>query len=215
MSEAEENYLKAIYRLQDEVSSNGKELGLRLGAKPASVTEMLRKLSAKDWVVYEPYKSITLTTEGLRLATQIVRRHRLWEVFLVEKLGFAWNEIHEIAEQLEHIRHEGLVERLDAFLDHPTVDPHGDFIPNNRGVAESDQLIALYHAPVGGRKKLCRVADDQDSFLLYLNRIGLALGTVLTIQNKNAFDGTIEAEWLGKVHTLSEKTSKLLFVEPA
>jgi DtxR family Mn-dependent transcriptional regulator len=212
LSESEENYLKSIYRLQGPDGVTGKELAERLASRPASITEMLGRLSAKGFVEYEKYRPITLTPEGKRLATQIIRRHRLWEVFLVEKLGFAWNEIHEVAEQLEHVRSDALIERLDRYLGHPRVDPHGDLIPDKQGNYVPSESMPLTEAKPDTALVLKRVADDSEPFLQYLTRVNLSLGKTLTLRAHNAFDDTLEVEWDGLTHTLSRKTAGMLLV---
>src|SRR6476620_10565441 len=135
MTFSEENYLKTIYHITSssgaEVSTNA--IAEKMETKASSVTDMLKKLADKDLVHYKKYQGVSLTDKGLHSAKMIVRKHRLWEIFLVEKLAFSWDEVHDIAEQLEHIKSEQLVNKLDAFLNFPTEDPHGDPIPNAEG----------------------------------------------------------------------------------
>ncbi|GAB3948263.1 metal-dependent transcriptional regulator [Spirosoma harenae] len=201
----EENYLKTIYNLanrqQGEVSTNA--LAEMTATKAASVTDMLRKLADKQLIHYKKYQGVRLTDEGERLALQIIRKHRLWEVFLVEKLGFSWDKVHEIAEELEHIRSEELVTRLDTYLGHPQFDPHGDPIPTPAGQMPETGYRKLSDAGLGEAVCLMAVLEHSTEFLQYLDHSGLALGCTVRIREINAFDKSL------LVHT---ETDRPLFV---
>jgi DtxR family Mn-dependent transcriptional regulator len=190
ISFAEENYLKIIYRLSestsDDISTNA--IAELTQNKAASVTDMLRKMSDKGWVNYQKYQGVRLSEAGEKIALDIVRKHRLWEVFLVNKMGFNWDEVHEIAEQLEHIESEVLIDKLDAFLDYPRTDPHGDPIPNKKGELPQLGYIPLTNMPMGKAGKLVGVAQDSAVFLQLLTKLNLKLGANLEITEINAFD---------------------------
>ncbi|WP_234736578.1 metal-dependent transcriptional regulator [Tellurirhabdus bombi] len=201
----EENYLKTIYylstRQEGEVTTNS--LAEMTSTKAASVSDMLRKLSEKSLIHYKKYQGVRLTEEGKRLALKVIRRHRLWEVFLVEKLGFGWDEVHEMAEDLEHIRSEELVERLDAYLDYPQFDPHGDPIPSPAGQMPEVEYRKLSEIPVGQEVQVMGVLEHSTEFLQHLDKTGLNLGCKLNVQDANSFDKSISVQINGE---------KLLFV---
>ena len=186
----EENYLKTIYTLanrqQGEVSTNA--LAEMTATKAASVTDMLRKLADKQLIHYKKYQGVRLTDEGERLALQIIRRHRLWEVFLVQKLGFGWDNVHEIAEELEHIRSEELVARLDTYLGHPQFDPHGDPIPTPAGQMPEMGYQKLSEVSIGERVCLMAVLEHSKEFLQHLDHSNLTLGCTVTVSEINGFD---------------------------
>jgi len=191
----EENYLKAIYKLsfeqkQSETSTNA--IAEELDTRAASVTDMLKKLAEKKLVDYEKYKGVSLSEAGKFVALQVVRKHRLWEVFLHDKLDFGWEEVHEIAEQLEHIQSDRLINRLDDFLENPRHDPHGDPIPDRSGVLAQEEYIALNKVAKGQACILTGVSDHSISFLKSVERWGLGIGTPLTPGERNEFDGTLE-----------------------
>lgn len=188
----EENYLKAIFHLSAEggsVSTNA--LSKSLNTTPASVTDMIKKLGEKDLVEYQPYKGVTLKPAGQKIALKIIRKHRLWEVFLVKVLDFSWDEIHETAEQLEHIDSPKLVDKLDRFLGYPKFDPHGDPIPSAEGVFESRKTYLLAEAETGKKYSVAGVLDHSPEFLQYLDRLGLTIGAQLEVAEKLAFAQTI------------------------
>ncbi len=194
LSFTEENYLKAIYRLSEHglksVSTN--ELAESLSTKAASVTDMIKKLSNKGLVSYEKYYGVRITDEGKSLALSVIRRHRLWETFLVEKLNFSWDEVHDVAEQLEHIRSPLLIEKLDDFLGYPTADPHGHPIPDKDGNIQELRLLPLSETPPGKKAVVRSVKDGTPSFLQYLSKIGIYIGAKVTIIEKIEFDGSLE-----------------------
>lgn len=215
LTTAEENYVKSIFKLQEGtsvVSTNA--IAYDLDTKPASVTDMAKKLKEKKMIDYEKYQGITLTAEGRKLALQIVRRHRLWEVFLVDKLGFSWNEVHEIAEQLEHVKGEKLVNRLSEFLGNPTTDPHGDPIPDAHGkMNKIKQLVSLDKA-TSKRLEVAGVSDQSSSLLEFLNAKGIRLGTQIEIIERYDFDNSVEIKIKNQsAFTISEQVSKTIMVK--
>ena len=189
----EENYLKTIYylatRQAGEVSTNA--LAEMTATKAASVTDMLRKLADKQLIHYKKYQGVRLTEEGERLALQVIRRHRLWEVFLVEKLGFGWDAVHEIAEELEHVRSAELVSRLDTFLGCPQFDPHGDPIPTPTGDMPETGYRKLSDATAGENVRLMAVLEHSTEFLQHLDHSDLTLGCAVTVSEINAFDKSV------------------------
>ncbi|GAA4429348.1 metal-dependent transcriptional regulator [Pontibacter saemangeumensis] len=190
----EENYIKTIYKLSvngmQEVNTNA--IAEALDTKAASVTDMLRKLSAKDLVHYVKYRGVSLTTEGERVALQVVRKHRLWEVFLVEKLKFNWDEVHEVAEELEHIGSPLLTQRLDEFLGYPRFDPHGDPIPTETGEIKQIKQRLLAEMDVNEDGIVVGVNDSQPLFLQYLDRMGISLGSRIKVIDRIAYDNSFE-----------------------
>jgi DtxR family Mn-dependent transcriptional regulator len=215
MTFSEENYLKAIYHLtaviDTEVSTNA--IAETMETKASSVTDMLKKLAEKDLVNYKKYQGVSLTDKGRLSAKMIVRKHRLWEVFLVDKLNFAWDEVHDIAEQLEHIKSEQLINKLDDFLGNPTEDPHGDPIPNAHGqmVAIEKQLLSeLVENQIG----ICvGVKDSSAEFLKYLDKQEIALGSRIEIIFKESFDLSTKIKVNEKEFTISNKIANNLFVK--
>lgn len=194
----EENYLKAIYRIfestGDIVSTTSIADILHINA--ASVTDMFKKLGQQKLVMYEKSKGVRPTEKGKRVALQIIRKHRLWETFMVEKLKFAWDEVHDIAEQLEHVHSEILIERLDQLLDYPKFDPHGDPIPDKNGKLPELKSILLAEAKAGLSYRLTGVRNNSDSFLKYLKKIGLSIGATILLKDIEEFDGSMKIELL-------------------
>jgi DtxR family Mn-dependent transcriptional regulator len=190
ISFTEENYLKIIYKLsaetESEISTNA--VSELTQTKAASVTDMLRKLSEKQLVSYQKYQGVRLTEKGEEVALKVIRKHRLWEVFLVNKLGFNWDEVHEIAEELEHINSEELVQRLDEFLDYPQFDPHGDPIPDKDGKMPELGYKNLSVIAINQTVVMMGVAQHSTNFLQYLAKIGMNLGANITIIEINDFD---------------------------
>ena len=215
MTFSEENYLKTIYHLiaisDAEVSTNA--IAESMETKASSVTDMLKKLAEKDLVNYVKYQGVSLTPNGLLAAKMIVRKHRLWEVFLVEKLDFSWDEVHDVAEQLEHIKSEKLINKLDDFLGNPTEDPHGDPIPDAQGKIikiEKKLLSELEQNQIG----ICvGVKDSSTEFLKYLDKNEIALGTVLEILVKEDFDLSLKIKIGTRELTISNKIASNLFVK--
>jgi DtxR family Mn-dependent transcriptional regulator len=193
ISFTEENYLKVIHRLSEatseDISTNA--VAELMQTKAASVTDMLRKLADKGWVNYQKYQGVRLSATGEKIALSIVRKHRLWEVFLVDKMGFNWDEVHEIAEQLEHIESDQLVNKLDEYLGFPKTDPHGDPIPNKEGILPELAYSHLSDIKTAKTCKLMGVAQDSAVFLQLLTKLNLSLGAKLDIQEINEFDRSI------------------------
>jgi len=192
-SYTEENYLKIIYHLSvisNPVQTNA--IAEKIQTKAASVTDMLKKLSEKELVDYVKYQGVTLTEKGKLTAINIVRKHRLWEVFLVEKLNFKWDEVHDVAEELEHIKSTLLVERLDEFLDYPKVDPHGDPIPDQHGNFANLAFVKLSKLNVNDKGTITGVSEHSSPFLKHLEKLGLTLGKKIEISEIIDFDGSVE-----------------------
>ena len=213
-SPAEENYLKAIFKIAEK---EGKVAGTNaiaavLQTTAASVTDMLKRLSDKTLIVYERYRGVQLTEEGNRVATGLIRKHRLWEVFLVDKLGFAWDEVHDIAEQLEHIQSEALVKRLDLFLGHPRFDPHGDPIPDAEGRWTHRPQALLATLTPGQQATITGVNEHSPAFLQYLNQLGLGLGTHLEVLERFDYDRSVRVQAGDKAMVLSEKVCQNLWM---
>ena len=195
-SQTEENYLKAIYKLAEAepdtpgVSTN--RIAAALATRAASVTDMLRRLADKQLLDYEKYRGVQLTAEGKRLALLTIRKHRLWEVFLVQQLGFNWDEVHEVAEELEHVQSPLLMRRLDAFLGFPALDPHGDPIPAEDGAVRrpATRLLADLNGSETGT--LAAVKNTSAPFLQYLDKVGLQLGATIEVLDKVPFDNSLE-----------------------
>lgn len=190
----EENYIKTIYHLSGDenrdVSTNG--ISEVLKTKPASVTDMLRKLSEKSFINYVKYQGVTLTKKGKKEALQIIRKHRLWEVFLVDKLKFHWDEVHDIAEQLEHIHSPVLINRLEEFLGNPAFDPHGDPIPDQKGEIVLRKKHILSDMEVGFKGIVVGMLETSPAFLQYLDRLNICPGSKINIRDRITFDGSLE-----------------------
>jgi DtxR family Mn-dependent transcriptional regulator len=174
---------------------------------------MLKKLSEKNVVIYKKYQGVTLTERGFQLATMIVRKHRLWEVFLVDKLSFSWDEVHDIAEQLEHVKSETLVNRLDKYLGYPSVDPHGDPIPNENGEITKKSKLLLSEALVNQSYQCIGVKNSASDFLQYLNKHNIKLGTTFVIKERELYDNTLLLEVDSKLITVSNKIATNLYVQ--
>ena len=215
MTIATENYLKAIFHLSEN-QSNGvstNAIANHLQTKASSVSDMVKKLADNGWIDYQKYQGVKLTASGLLAAKMIVRRHRLWEVFLVNKLGFAWDEVHEMAEELEHIQAENLIEKLDQFLGFPKLDPHGDPIPNAAGHLPTTAKSRLIDIPENTAVVFMGVDDSSAAFLQYLDKQQIAMGDTLTIIEKEPFDQSLEVLVNGKSIRLSEKIAFNLYVK--
>lgn len=215
-TKTEENYLKAIYQAnentRDQVSTNA--IAKVMNTSAASVTDMLKKLSFKNLVDYEPYKGALLSQEGAQIATQLIRKHRLWETFLVNKLGFSWEEVHDIAEELEHIDAPELIKRLDHFLGHPKYDPHGDPIPSADGKFTIREQAILSKIEVGEPVIVVGVKNHSSEFLSYLNELNIALGTSIQITHRSNYDNSIKVILNDKEeHMITERVSKSILVK--
>ena len=215
-SHTEENYLKAIYKLSEAepgagVSTN--RIAAALTTRAASVTDMLRRLAEKGLLDYEKYRGVQLTPEGRRLALLTVRKHRLWEVFLVQQLGFNWDEVHEVAEELEHVASPLLMRRLDAFLGHPALDPHGDPIPAEDGAIRRPAHRVLADLHPGEKGTLAGVKNTSAPFLQYLDKVGLPLGARVEVLDKIIFDQSLELRVnRDRTALISAEVSRNLFV---
>lgn len=194
LTQTEENYLKAIFTLSEKengpVSTN--DIAKSLETSASSVTDMYKKLVEKKLILYKKYKPIVLSALGKKIATSLIRKHRLWETFLVEKLGFNWSEVHNIAEQLEHIKSEELIEKLDDFLDNPLFDPHGDPIPDKNGKFPKRKQQLLSNLKKGDAGLLSSVEEDDTSFLEILNKLGIKIGTKIKVEEIVSFDQSIQ-----------------------
>jgi len=214
-SKAEENYLKLIYKLE-ETEKNTVPTGAvasAFGIQASSVTEMIKKLAKKKLVEYEKSKGVKLTTLGKSIAVAVVRKHRIWETFLVNTLKFGWEQVHDLAEQLEHVHSEELVNRLDSFLGYPKYDPHGDPIPDLYGNVLHSKAIMLNNGKKGVAYKLLGIREDSSDFLKYLDKIGLGLGSIIEIMEVEPFDESLNVKInKTKSSTLSSKVAVLLNV---
>lgn len=212
----EENYIKAVYSIQyrndsGEVSVN--EIAERMQTRPATVTDMFKKLSEKELINYEKYKKVQLTDSGEKIALSILRKHRLWETFLCNKLNFAWDEVHEVAEQLEHIQSQKLIDKMDEFLGFPEYDPHGDPIPKHNGDLPASRSVPLTEMAENTSCKMVAVNDTSSAFLQQLKRLDLEIGTTLVITERMPYDGSLlVTNGLGKSFQLSEKISANILV---
>lgn len=215
MTHSEENYLKIIYHLSIKTNSHVSTNAIAgvMDSKPSSVTDMVQKLAEKDLVSYKKYQGVSLTEQGRNAAINIIRKHRLWEVFLVEKLHFSWDEVHDIAEQLEHIKSEQLINRLDEFLNFPTEDPHGDPIPNKSGIIPKLTRQLLADAPLNEKLICVGVKDSSSSFLQYLDKQKISLGTALQIIEKEAFDSSLKILIDQEKITVSHIVANNIFVK--
>jgi DtxR family Mn-dependent transcriptional regulator len=212
---AEENYLKAIYHLeqqtQGEVSTNA--IAERMDTKPSSVTDMVQKLAEKEVLSYIKYKGTLLTPNGKKIAANVIRKHRLWEVFLVEKLNFQWDEVHEIAEQLEHIQSDELVTRLDKYLGNPDFDPHGDPIPDKHGNVKRTEKKLLSECNKNQRGVCVGVKETSAEFLQYLDKRKISIGTKIKVLGKEFFDGSMIIQVGGDKFFVSQKIAENLYVQ--
>lgn len=213
-STSKENYIKAIFHLQETegmVTTSG--VANELKTKPASVTDMLKKLKAQKLLLYERYKGFKLSGEGRKVALQIIRKHRLWEYFLVEKLQFGWDEVHEIAEELEHISSKKLIDRLDEFLGFPKTDPHGDPIPDSQGRWVQIQQVPLTELPLNKIAEVSNITDQSSEILELLNHKHIALGTQLEVRKKFDYDHSMEVRIDQQLMTISELLARNILVK--
>ncbi|MBO9684554.1 MAG: metal-dependent transcriptional regulator [Flavisolibacter sp.] len=210
---SEENYLKAIFHLQEKdgtVTTNA--LAEKLQTKPASVTDMMKKLSAKKLLNYKPYYGFSLSAEGKKIALFIVRRHRLWEYFLSEKLKFDWNEVHALAEELEHVSSKQLIDRLDQYLGFPQFDPHGDPIPDHKGKIKNVNKISLFDLPFNQMAEVLQVTNQSTEMLELLEHKNITIGTRLEVKKHFDFDHSVELKIKTTTLTISEQLAKNIFV---
>ena len=215
-TKAEENYLKAIYKIgeRDSKVASTNSIAAEMQTTAASVTDMIKRLSAKGLVNYEKYKGVSLTSDGRKTATQLVRKHRLWETFLVKKLHFKWDEVHDIAEELEHIDSDELINRLEEFLEHPKFDPHGDPIPNADGKYTLRNQIPLSELAIGSHATVVAVRDHDDVLLKHLNELGIALNKSLQVVERYEYDDSARIMIDTSIHTISSHVAQCLLVRP-
>lgn len=215
VSFTEENYLKAIFKIAEK---NNKPAGTNaiaseMNTSPASVTDMLKRLSEKELINYQKYKGVSLSAKGSKIATNLIRKHRLWESFLVNKLEFTWDKVHDIAEQMEHIKSKELVSRLDEYLDYPKFDPHGDPIPNADGKFTLRAQVLLSLMRKGEEGIVIGVREHDDEFLRFLNHKNIKLGSEIRIIDKNDYDKSLAVQVDGQDLMITEKVSKQIFVK--
>lgn len=217
LTRSEEDHIKAVYALLQEADrASNKDIAERLRTKASSVTDMLKKLAEKGYLKHEPYYGVKLTAKGEALALQLVRKHRLWETFLVDRLGFGWDEVHEVAEQLEHVASEKLTDKLDAYLGKPAFDPHGDPIPDRNGRIRARRTKRLDACKAGEQVRIAAVSETTDGLLRLLDAKGLRIGSELAIQEVHAFDGSMDVKpQRGAAFSLSKDVSHHLQVESA
>ena len=213
----EENYIKNIYHLQQATGyTTTNELAAAIKARPASITDMLKKLKTKKILHYEKYQGFRLSAEGKKVALTIVRRHRLWEYFLSEKLKFTWDEVHEVAEELEHVTSKKLIDKLDEFLGFPKFDPHGDPIPDQAGKITSAEQVALSDIEINQAAEVCGVANHSTHMLDMLRHNNIGIGTKLEIRKKFPFDQSLEIKIRNQAaFTISERLAQNIFVRYA
>ena len=213
-STSEENYIKAIFHLQSEESNvTTNELAGRLHTKPASVTDMMKKLKSRKLVHYQPYQGFRLAAEGRKVALGIIRRHRLWEYFLAEKLKFNWDEVHEVAEHLEHVSSKKLIDKLDEFLHFPKFDPHGDPIPDTNGKMESSKQLSLAEWPLHKPAVVCQVINQSPELLDLLQHKKINIGSKLEVKNRFEYDESVEIKIQKQTPiTISGQLAKTIFV---
>lgn len=215
LTRSEEDHLKAVYSLlQDgEVALTG-DIAVRLRTKASSVTDMLKRLAEKGLLRHEPYRGVRLTAKGRGHALQLVRRHRLWETFLVQRLGFRWDEVHEVAEQLEHVADARLTDRLDDHLGNPEFDPHGDPIPDSKGRIRERKTRRLHDCPAGSKVRIAAVSGTSDGLLQLLDAKGLRIGTRITVVHVHGFDGSMDIRpATGDVFSLSKEVGIHIHVQ--
>ena len=216
LSNSEENYLKAIFKIYERTqkAASTNAIAEQMSTKAASVTDMLKRLSEKELINYKKYHGVTLTEKGSAIAKNLIRKHRLWEVFLTDKLQFAWDQVHELAEQLEHIKSDELINRLDNFLENPKFDPHGDPIPDSSGHIEYRKQYFLSQLNKGDEAVIVGVYEHDTAFLKYLEQLHLLLGTRIKIVDLFDYDGSLLL--LVNDHhqiTITSKVSKNLLVQ--
>ncbi len=214
-SSTEENYIKAIFHLSEDGDENisTNDIAKAVNATAASVTDMLKKLKQKKIITYEKYQGVRLTKEGDKIGKSIVRKHRLWEVFLVDKLGYSWDKIHDIAEQLEHIRSEEMIDKLDKFLGYPKFDPHGDPIPDVLLNIKAVKQTLLAKLKTGSKGKVVGVKDSSSKLLEHLSSLEIQLGTEIEIMDVIEFDNSVVVKiGKNKKATLSQLAAQNIFI---
>ena len=216
ISQTEENYLKAIYKINEREgkSANTNAISAEMNTSAASVTDMLKRLSKKSFINYEKHRGVTLTTEGERTATALIRKHRIWEVFLCDKLGYSWDECHDLAEQLEHIHSADLIDRMDKFLGKPKFDPHGDPIPDSEGNFTKRKQVLLSEMAMNEKGIMVGVHEHSTAFLQHLDRVGLVLATKVEVLEVFEFDKSVKIRVNDSIELLiSNKVSENVFMK--
>jgi DtxR family Mn-dependent transcriptional regulator len=212
---AEENYLKAILSLslqgEELVSTNS--IAAEMNTSAASVSDMLKKLQEKKLIIYKKYKGVALNKQGKSIAVNILRKHRLWETFLVKKLDFNWDEVHDVAEQLEHIKSEELIDKLDSFLNYPKFDPHGEVIPTKEGTIPQTDRVLLSEIEENTNGIVLGVTLDETSFLQYLNKLEIEIGTEIQIFDRIDFDKSVNISINNKKQNISNEVAKHLLIK--
>jgi DtxR family Mn-dependent transcriptional regulator len=211
----EENYLKAILSLslqgEELVSTNS--IAAEMNTSAASVSDMLKKLQEKKLIIYKKYKGVSLNKQGKSIAVNILRKHRLWETFLVKKLDFNWDEVHDVAEQLEHIKSEELIDKLDSFLNYPKFDPHGEVIPTKEGAIPQTDRVLLSEIEENTNGIVLGVTLDETSFLQYLNKLKIKIGTKIQIFDRIDFDKSVNISINNKKQNISNELAKHLLIK--
>lgn len=209
-----EDYVKAIYKIEAKAEkATTSALASELDVANASITDMVKRLSEKGLLRYEKYQGFELTAKGKKMALSILRRHRLWEMFLVEHLGFSWDKVHDEAERLEHVTSEELEHHLDKALGFPTIDPHGDPIPNKNGVIAGSPDSSLTRCTVGDVVRVARVSDESSALLQHASKIGLGLNSKFTIKERNEFDGSMMVKVGTKLQLITREVAEAIFVQ--
>lgn len=213
---SKENYIKTVYQLDSESdqSVTTSQIAQTLDITNAATSEMAKKLAENGLLNYEKYKGVELTDNGKQMALNIIRRHRLWELFLIEVLGLTWGEVHDEAELLEHTTSDFLIDKIDRFLNYPKFDPHGYPIPDKNGILpEFSSGIPLKDTEPGKFYKVLRVDDKQAGMIEYISRLGISLMCEIRLIEKLSFDNSVMIEINGNSHLISEKVSEKIFVE--
>ncbi len=215
LTRAEENYIKTIFHLGGNTSKliSTNSIAEEMETKPSSVTDMAKKLAEKGLLDYVRYQGVSLTKKGEKTALAIIRKHRLWEVFLVKKLDFTWDEVHEVAEQLEHIKSEKLIDKIDALLDFPKYDPHGDPIPTKSGEFQEQEKQLLSELPISSKGICVGVKDTSSTFLKFLDKNKIALGDTIQVLEREEFDDSIEIVVEGRQMHISNQIATNLYVK--
>tara|TARA_B100000965_G_scaffold353941_1_gene330150 strand:- start:283 stop:939 length:657 start_codon:yes stop_codon:yes gene_type:complete len=215
ITRSEENYLKTIFSVymqtQSNVSTN--EIANLLDTSPASVTEMIKKLQEKNLVIYEKYNGVMLSDDGKNKAISIIRKHRLWETFLVRKLDFSWSEVHDVAEQLEHIKSEKLIDKLDQLLNYPKFDPHGDPIPSKKGVFKFQERISIFEMGINEEGIIMGVSLDNRDFLDHLTKLKISIGTKVKAIEQIKFDQSMKIEFDSKIEHVSKEIAENILIK--
>ena len=215
ITRSEENYLKSIFSVfmqtQNNVSTN--EIANLLDTSPASVTEMIKKLQDKSLVIYEKYNGVRLSKLGEKKAIAIIRKHRLWETFLVNKLDFSWSEVHEVAEQLEHINSEKLTDKIDQLLNYPKFDPHGDPIPSKNGIFNFQERVSIFEMDVNEEGIIMGVSLDNKDFLDHLTKLKISIGTKVKVIEQIKFDQSMKISFDSKTEHISKEIAENILVK--